>query len=238
MNSIALSGDIEKERGPRDRRTVRPRDRRRERAKPSPTRAARHADGRRCDEERSSSTCPYRKIRAGYIDDAIHRGWAVVGYFRLRARGAGSVRPSPAIGGFEQCCSNSRKTAANAAGAARRTQRHDRDIPDGSNRLGAPHSRSARAIAVMSDDRECRGTEPAERTDCHSRRQYDRKPARCQRRFRPDDGKRATGIRKPPADPAQNQSVAGREWQPAYPAPAQHDDLLPKHKDLCFQRCP
>jgi hypothetical protein len=37
---------------------------------------------------------------------------------------------------------------------------------------------------------------------------------------------------------AQNQSIRGREWQPAYPAPAQHDDLLSKHKDLCFQRCP
>ncbi len=105
----------------------------------------------------------------------------MVGYFRLRPRGAGSARPSPAIGVFEHCCSNPCKTVANAAGAARRTQRHDRDIPDGSNRSGAPHSRSARAIAVMSDDRECRGTEPAERTDCHSRRQYDRKPARCQR---------------------------------------------------------
>jgi hypothetical protein len=36
-------------------------------------------------------------------------------------------------------------------------------------------------------------------------------------RFRPDDGKCATGIRKPPADPAQNQSVAGREGQPTLP---------------------
>jgi hypothetical protein len=96
-------------------------------------------------------TCPYRKLEPD-IDDAIHRGWAVVGYFRLRARGAGSARPSPAIGVFEHCCSNPCKTVANAAGAARRTQRHDRDIPDGSNRSGAPHSRSARAIAVMSDE--------------------------------------------------------------------------------------
>jgi hypothetical protein len=30
----------------------------------------------------------------------------VVGYFRLRARGAGSAHPSPAIGVFEHCCSN------------------------------------------------------------------------------------------------------------------------------------
>ena len=30
----------------------------------------------------------------------------MVGYFRLRARGAGSAHPSPAIGVFEHCCSN------------------------------------------------------------------------------------------------------------------------------------
>ena len=26
--------------------------------------------------------------------------------------------------------------------------------------------------------------------------------------------------------------------EPAYPTPAQHNDLLPKHQDLCFQRRP
>ena len=80
-------------------------------------------------------------------------------------QGAQQESPLPAIGAFEQCCSNSRKTAANAAGAPPRTQRHGRDIPGGWSRSGAPHSRSARANVVMSDDRECRGNEPAERTD-------------------------------------------------------------------------
>ena len=56
--------------------------------------------------------------------------------------------------------------------------------------------------------------------------------------LRPDNGECGTGIWKQPADPAQNQSIAGREWQPAYPTPAQHNDLLPKHQDLCFQRRP
>ena len=79
-------------------------------------------------------------------------------------QGAQQESPLPAIGAFEQCCSNSRKTAANAAGAPPRTQRHGRDIPGGWSRSGAPHSR-ARANVVMSDDRECRGNEPAERTD-------------------------------------------------------------------------
>ena len=57
-------------------------------------------------------------------------------------------------------------------------------------------------------------------------------------RLRPNDGKCITGIWKQPADPAQNQPVAGREWQPAYPTPAQHNDLLPEHQDLSFQRRP
>ena len=109
------------------------------------------------------------QIKSGYIDDAIHQGRALVGCVRLHAQGAQEESPLPAIGAFEQSCSNSRKTTANAAGAARRTQRHGRDIPGGWSRLGAPHSRSARANVVMSDDREYRGNEPAERTDCHNR---------------------------------------------------------------------
>ena len=50
------------------------------------------------------------------------------------------------------------------AGAPPRTQRHGQDIPGGWSRSGAPHS-GARANVVMSDDRECRGNEPAERTN-------------------------------------------------------------------------
>jgi hypothetical protein len=98
-------------------------------------------------------------IKSGYIDDAIHRGWAVVGCVLLHAQGAQQESPLPAIGTFEQCCDNPCRTAANAAGAARRTPRHDRDIPDGSSRSGAPHSHSASENAVMSDDRGCRGNE-------------------------------------------------------------------------------
>jgi hypothetical protein len=62
------------------------------------------------------------QIKSGYIDDAIHQGRAVVGCVRLCAPHVELARLSPAIGGFEQSCSNSRKTKANAAGAARRTQ--------------------------------------------------------------------------------------------------------------------
>ena len=62
------------------------------------------------------------QIKSRYIDDAIHQGRAVVGCVRLCAPHVELARLSPAIGGFEQSCSNSRKTKANAAGAARRTQ--------------------------------------------------------------------------------------------------------------------
>jgi hypothetical protein len=41
----------------------------------------------------------------------------------------------------------------------------------------------------------------------------------------------------PQTQPRTNLS-RGREWQTAYPTPAQYNDLLPKHKDLCFQRRP
>ena len=47
-----------------------------------------------------------------------------------------------------------------------------------------------------------------------------------------------TGIWKQPADPAQNQPVAGREWQPAHSTPAQQNDLRPEHQNLSFQRRP
>ena len=58
-------------------------------------------------------------IKSGYIGDAIHQGRALVGCVRLHAQGAQEESPLPAIGAFEQSCSNSRKTTANAAGAAR-----------------------------------------------------------------------------------------------------------------------
>ena len=50
------------------------------------------------------------QIKSGYIDDAIHQRRAVVGCVRLCAPHVELARLSPAIGGFEQSCSNSRKT--------------------------------------------------------------------------------------------------------------------------------
>jgi hypothetical protein len=54
--------------------------------------------------------------------------------------------------------------------------------------------------------------------------------------IRPNDGKRFTGLRKQPADPAQNHPVDGQQWHSTGPAPSQHDDLLSQHEDLGFDR--
>jgi len=54
--------------------------------------------------------------------------------------------------------------------------------------------------------------------------------------LRPDDGERVSGIRKQPADPGKHQPVCGNERQSDWFTPAQHNDLLPKHDDFCFQR--
>jgi hypothetical protein len=59
----------------------------------------------------------------------------------------------------------------------------------------------------------------------------------AQNGFRPDDGERVASIRKQPADPTKNQSVSDQEWQSRWPTSAQHQDLLPKREDFCFQRC-
>jgi hypothetical protein len=54
--------------------------------------------------------------------------------------------------------------------------------------------------------------------------------------LRPDDGERVACVRKQPANPSKQEPVCGREWQSACLPPAQHNDLLPKHEDFCFQR--
>ena len=54
--------------------------------------------------------------------------------------------------------------------------------------------------------------------------------------IRPNDGERLAGFRKQLADPTQNNPVDGPKWHPTGPASSQHDDLLPQHEDLGFQR--
>src|SRR5215204_3700934 len=54
--------------------------------------------------------------------------------------------------------------------------------------------------------------------------------------LRPDDGERVASLRKQPADPTKYQPVCGREWKSGCLTPTQHNDLLPKHEDFCFQR--
>src|SRR5262245_5910022 len=79
---------------------------------------------------------------------------------------------------------------------------------------GAPHNGLATLIERtkwrISADMAGR---PGRRLDFQ--RQYDWKPARCQRRtvFRPDDGERVASMRKQPAEPTKNQSVSDQEWQ-------------------------
>jgi hypothetical protein len=52
----------------------------------------------------------------------------------------------------------------------------------------------------------------------------------------PNDGECLAGFRKQLADPTQHHSVEGQKWHTTGPAPSQHDDLLPQHKDLGFDR--
>ena len=71
-------------------------------------------------------------------------------------------------------------------------------------------------------------------------RQYDRKPARCQRIT--VSGRMMAGAPQvfednPQTQPRTNLSLAD-DGNQAYPTPAQHNDLLPKHQDLRFQRRP
>jgi len=54
--------------------------------------------------------------------------------------------------------------------------------------------------------------------------------------LRPDDGERVACARKQPADPTKHQPVCGHELKSGRLTPAQHNDLLPKHEDFCFQR--
>ena len=54
--------------------------------------------------------------------------------------------------------------------------------------------------------------------------------------IRPNDGERLAGLRKQLADPTQNHLVDGLKWQPTGPPSSQHNDLLPQHQDLGFQR--
>ena len=54
--------------------------------------------------------------------------------------------------------------------------------------------------------------------------------------IRPNDGERLAGFRKQLADPTQNHPVDGQKWHPTGPNSSQHDDLLPQHQDLGFQR--
>ena len=54
--------------------------------------------------------------------------------------------------------------------------------------------------------------------------------------IRPNDGERLAGLRKQLADPAQNHPVDGPKWHPTGATSSQHDDLLPQHEDLGFQR--
>jgi hypothetical protein len=55
--------------------------------------------------------------------------------------------------------------------------------------------------------------------------------------LRPDDGECVAGVWKEPTDPPQDQLLCGNEWRSDRLGPAQQDDLLPKHKDFCLQRC-
>jgi hypothetical protein len=54
--------------------------------------------------------------------------------------------------------------------------------------------------------------------------------------IRPNDGERLASLRKQLADPTQNHPVDDQKWHPTGPASSQHDDLLPQHRDLGFQR--
>jgi adenylate cyclase len=54
--------------------------------------------------------------------------------------------------------------------------------------------------------------------------------------IRPNDGERLAGLRKQLADPTQNHPVDGQKWHPTGPNSSQHNDLLPQHEDLGFQR--
>jgi len=54
--------------------------------------------------------------------------------------------------------------------------------------------------------------------------------------IRPNDGERLAGFRKQLADSTQNHPVDGQKWHPTGPTSSQHDDLLPQHQDLGFQR--
>jgi hypothetical protein len=53
---------------------------------------------------------------------------------------------------------------------------------------------------------------------------------------RPNDSERLTGLWKQLADPTQNHPVDGQKWHPTGPTSSQHNDLLPQHKDLGFNR--
>jgi hypothetical protein len=54
--------------------------------------------------------------------------------------------------------------------------------------------------------------------------------------IRSNDGERAAGLRKQAAGQTQNHPVDGQKWHPTGPTSSQHDDLLPQHQDLGFQR--
>jgi hypothetical protein len=54
--------------------------------------------------------------------------------------------------------------------------------------------------------------------------------------IRPNDGERLAGLRKQLADPSQNHPVDDQKWHAPGPAASQHDDLLPQHENLGFQR--
>ncbi len=54
--------------------------------------------------------------------------------------------------------------------------------------------------------------------------------------LRPTSRNRVKGIWKRAADPAQNPICRRMRMATGLPYPPQHDDLLPKHQDLRFQR--
>ena len=50
------------------------------------------------------------------------------------------------------------------------------------------------------------------------------------------DGERVASAWKQAADPSQHQPIRGHKRPSGRFRPPQHNDLLPKHKDFCFQR--
>jgi hypothetical protein len=54
--------------------------------------------------------------------------------------------------------------------------------------------------------------------------------------LRPYDGERVASVWKQSACPSQHQPIRGHKGPSGRFRPPQHNDLLPKHKDFCFQR--